>query len=169
MEEIVNRVAKSPLVSLDFDEYLDQSERVYFDLKDCLFQGLILREKDFREFIKEHDWSQYTGRNVGVYCSEDAIIPSWAYMLVATKLEPFVNVMAFGSTEGLEKALVDRAIDQILDMDLKDAKVVIKGCGNLQSRDYAYFELTKKLTGLVSSIMYGEPCSTVPVYKRRKN
>ncbi|MEQ8472732.1 MAG: DUF2480 family protein [Marinoscillum sp.] len=169
MEEIVNRVAKSPLVSLDFDEYIDQSERTYFDLKECLFQGLILREKDFREFIKDHDWAQYAGKNVGVFCSEDVIIPTWAYMLVATKLEPFVNTMAFGGVDGLEKVLIDQAIDQILSKDLSGAKVVIKGCGALQSRDYAYFELTKNLTGVVSSIMYGEPCSTVPVYKRKNS
>lgn len=168
MEEIINRVANSPLVSLDFDEFIDQSERVYFDLKDCLFQGLILKEKDFRDYLKTHNWEQYDGKNVGVYCSEDVIIPTWAYMLVATKLEPYANLIAFGANDGLEKSLIDIAITKMLSKDLKDAKVVIKGCGNLKSRDYAFFELTKRLVGHVSSIMYGEPCSTVPVYKRKK-
>lgn len=168
MDEIVNRVANSALVSLDFDEYLDQTEQAFFDIKEGLFQGLILREKDFRQFIKEFDWSQFQGKNVGVFCSADAIVPTWAYMLVATKLNGVANKMVFGQQEELEKELINEAIQQILIKDLVDAKVVIKGCGNLKSRDYAFFELTKKLTPIVSSIMYGEPCSTVPVYKRRK-
>ncbi|HCX23970.1 MAG TPA: hypothetical protein DHN29_18760 [Cytophagales bacterium] len=168
MEEIVNRVANSSLVSLDFDEFIDQSEQAFFDIKDGLFQGMILREKDFRTYIKEYDWSQYQGKNVGVYCSVDAIVPTWAYMLVATKLDGVANKMVFGQQAELEKELIDEAISQILQKELRDAKVVIKGCGNLQSRDYAFFELTKKLTPIVSSIMYGEPCSTVPVFKRKK-
>ncbi|MBR10754.1 MAG: hypothetical protein CMP48_24100 [Rickettsiales bacterium] len=168
MEEIVNRVANSSLVSLDFDEFIDQSEQAFFDIKYGLFQGMILREKDFRTYIKEYDWSQYQGKNVGVYCSVDAIVPTWAYMLVATKLDGVANKMVFGQQAELEKELIDEAISQILQKELRDAKVVIKGCGNLQSRDYAFFELTKKLTPIVSSIMYGEPCSTVPVFKRKK-
>ena len=168
MEEIVNRVANSSLVSLDFDEFIDQSEQAFFDIKDGLFQGMILREKDFRTYIKEYDWSQYQGKNVGVYCSVDAIVPTWAYMLVATKLDGVANKMVFGQQAELEKELIDEAISQIPQKELRDAKVVIKGCGNLQSRDYAFFELTKKLTPIVSSIMYGEPCSTVPVFKRKK-
>ncbi|WP_258102377.1 DUF2480 family protein [Marinoscillum pacificum] len=168
MDEIVNRVANSALVSLDFDEYIDQTKQAFFDINDGLFQGLILREKDFRQFIKEYDWSQFKGKNVGVFCSADAIVPTWAYMLVATKLNGVANKMVFGQQEELEKELINEAIQQILKKDLVDAKVVIKGCGNLKSRDYAFFELTKKLTPIVSSIMYGEPCSTVPVYKRRK-
>ncbi|RED93592.1 DUF2480 family protein [Marinoscillum furvescens] len=166
MEEIVNRVANSSLVSLDLDEFIDQSEREYFDLKDALFQGLILREREFRTYIKEHDWSQYSGKNVGVFCSSDAIIPSWAFMLVATKLAPYARCSAVGERDALEKILIDEAIEKILSLELDDAKVVIKGCGELQSRDYAYFQLTKRLLGRVASIMYGEPCSTVPVYKR---
>lgn len=167
-EKIINRVANSPLVSLDFDEYIDQSERAFFDIKDCLFQGMILREKDFRSFIKEYNWSQYQDKNVAVFCSVDAIVPTWAYMLVATKLHNVANKMVFGQEEELEKELIDEAINIILDKDLNEAKVVIKGCGNLKSRDYAFFELTKKLTPKVNSIMYGEPCSTVPVYKKKK-
>lgn len=167
-EEIVNRVAKSPLVSLDMDEYIDQSEKAYFDLKEGLFQEMLLREKDFRSFIKEHDWSQYKDKNVGVCCSTDAIIPSWAYMLVATKLHGIAKTVVFGGEEALERELINQAIETILRKDFRDAKVVIKGCGGIQSRDYAYFQLTNRLLPMVSSIMYGEPCSTVPVYKRKK-
>jgi len=168
MSEIVNRVAKSPLTSIDLEDYLDQSERVYFDLKEGLFQGLMLREKDFREFIKNQDWEQFSGKNVGVFCSEDAIIPSWAYMLVVSRLTPYANIIAFGDSGELEKALIDQAIEKLLEENLQDAKIVIKGCGDIENRDYAYFQLAKKLTPLVSSMMYGEPCSTVPVYKRKK-
>ena len=103
-----------------------------------------------------------------MFCSVDAIVPTWAYMLVATKLHNVANKMVFGQEEELEKELIDEAINIILDKDLNEAKVVIKGCGNLKSRDYAFFELTKKLTPKVNSIMYGEPCSTVPVYKKKK-
>lgn len=167
MEEIINRVAGSSLVSLDMDEYMDISDRVSFDLKQGLFQGMILKEKEFRTFIKDYDWNQFQGKNVAVYCSVDTIVPTWAYMLVATRLQPVANVIAFGKEEELEKAIIDRAIEKILKKELQDAKVVIKGCGDIKNRDYAYFQLTNKLTPVVSSIMYGEPCSTVPVFKRK--
>lgn len=169
MEEIVNRVSKSPLISLDIDEYMDQSERAFFDIKEGLYQEIMLREKDFREFIKNHNWEQYAGMNVAVHCSVDAIIPTWAFMLVVTKLQPLANIVAFGKEEELEKAIIDNAIERILKKDLNEAKVVIKGCGNIKNRDYAYFQLTYKLAPLVSSIMYGEPCSTVPVFKKKKS
>ena len=166
---IVNKVAKSPLLTLDLADYLDQRESLLFDLSQCLFQGIVLKEKDFRQFIKEHDWSQYAGKNLGVYCSADAIIPSWAYMLVVTKLQPYTSIIVFGGSEELEKARIDLAIETLAEREkLDNAKVVIKGCGNIDNRDYAYFQLTKKLTPLVSSLMYGEPCSTVPVYKKPK-
>lgn len=168
MEEIVNRVAKSPLVSVDIDEYIDQSDSAFFDLKEGLYQEMILREKDFREFIKNHDWDQYQHKNVAVYCSADAVIPTWAFMLVVTRLQPVANIIAFGGEEELEKAIIDRAIEKISANNLNDAKVVIKGCGNIKNRDYAYFQLTRKLLPVVSSIMYGEPCSTVPVFKKKK-
>lgn len=168
MEEIINRVSKSPLISLDFDEYIDQSERAFFDLKEGLFHGMILKEKEFREFLRDYDWLAFKGKNVGVVCSADAIIPSWAYMLVVTRLGAVANLSAFGGEEELEKALINRAIDKILEQDLEGAKVVIKGCGDIKTRDYAYFELTRRLLPMVSSIMYGEPCSTVPVYKKPK-
>ncbi len=164
--QIVNRVANSPLQSIDLAEYLDNHENSEFDISQGLFQGLVLKEKEFRQFVKDFDWSQYEDKNVAIYCSADAIVPSWAYMLVASKLEPLVHLMVFGSPEDLEKERVDLAIGKLLEQDLTDAKIVIKGCGNLSNRDYAYFELAKRLVPVVSSLMYGEPCSTVPVYKR---
>ncbi len=169
MEEIVNRVAKSPLVSLDLEDYLHTGEYVLFDMKDQLFQGLILKEKDFRTFLKENDWSVYEGKNVGLICTADAIVPTWAYMLLVTKLKEFANSVTFGDEEAIEKLLIDEAITKCLVAnELEGKKVVIKGCGNVKSVEYAYTALTDKLFPVVSSLMYGEPCSTVPIFKRKK-
>lgn len=165
MEEIVNRVSNSSLVFIDLDQFMDTSEQVRLDIKQFLFEGVLLREKEFRASVREHDWGQYQDKNVMVFCSEDTIIPTWAYMIVMSKLSE-AKVAVFGSEVDLEKRLIDRAIVTILKQDLQDKKVVIKGCGDLKSRDYAYFELTKALVPIVSSLMYGEPCSTVPVFKR---
>ncbi len=164
--QIENRVANSALQSIDLAEYLDNQETGEFDISQGLFQGLVLKEREFRQFVKDFEWSQYEGKNVIVNCSADAIVPSWAYMLVASKLEPLAHLLVFGTKEDLEKQRVDHAITKLLEQNLTDAKVVIKGCGNLSNRDYAYFELSRRLTPVVSSLMYGEPCSTVPVYKR---
>ena len=164
-EPIVNRVSKSPLKSIDLEEYLHKGERVDFDLKDHLFQELILREKDFREFIKTHDWNQYEGKNIRLFCSADAVIPIWAYMLLMTKLTQ-ANLVIEGSEDDLEKGLILQAINKMMEGDFTDAKVVIKGCGNIRNNEFAYTELTKALVPHVASLMYGEPCSTVPVYKR---
>lgn len=169
MDEIVNRVAKSPLVSIDLEDYLHSGEYVIFDLKETLFEGLILREKDFRAFLKENDWSVYQGKNVGLICTADAIVPTWAYMLLVTKIREFANSVTFGDEEAIEKSLIDEAIKNcLIENDFKDKKVVIKGCGNVKNIEYAYTALTEKLFPLVSSLMYGEPCSTVPIFKRRK-
>lgn len=167
-EEIVNRIAKSPLVSIDLAEFIDQGEIIGFDLKELLFQEMILREKDFRAFVKEHDWDTYELKNVYVFSSVDAIIPSWAYMIIMSKLQPVANISVVGDRDELEKALIDQAIQKVLKEDIEDKKVVIKGCGNVSNRDYAYGQITKALLPFVSSLMYGEPCSTVPVYKRPK-
>lgn len=169
MEEIVNRVAKSPLISLDLEDYLHQGEYEIFDVKETLFEGLILKEKDFRLFLKEHDWSQYQDKNVGLVCTADAIVPTWAYMLLATRLKEYANSVTFGNEEAIEKTLIDQAIDLCLEKnDLMDKKVVIKGCGNVNSIEYAYTAITDKLLPIVNSLMYGEPCSTVPIFKRKK-
>lgn len=169
MEEIVNRVAKSPLVSLDLEDYLHTGDYVLFDMKDQLFQGLILKEKDFRAFLKENDWSVYEGKNVGLICTAEAIVPTWAYMLLVTKLKEYANSVTFGDEAAIEKSLIDEAIAKCLaENELEGKKVVIKGCGNVKSIEYAYTALTDKLFPVVSSLMYGEPCSTVPIFKRKK-
>ncbi|WP_205503422.1 DUF2480 family protein [Rufibacter psychrotolerans] len=168
MEEFVNRVANSGLVTLNLEEYLHPGERMVYDIKDNLFHGLMLREKDFRAFVKEHDWSQYAGKNVAIICSTDAIVPTWAYMLLATKLQPFVNRYVFGDLDALEQALLQDAISKINPEEYHDAKVVIKGCGQIPVPTFAYVEIMQKLLPVVSSIMYGEPCSTVPIYKKPK-
>ncbi len=166
-EPIINRVASSPLKSVDLEDYLHKGGQVAFDLKDVLFQGMILREKDFRAFIKENDWSVYADKNVRLFCSADAIIPSWAYMLLVSKLGD-ANLVVEGSEDDLEKALILQAIDKMMHDDYLEAKVVIKGCGEIRNKEFAYTELAKALIPVVSSLMYGEPCSTVPVYKKPK-
>ncbi len=165
---IINKVANSSLVSLDLEEYYDQAERVVYDIAQNLFQELLLREKDFRDFIKTHDWSLYQGKNVAIICSADAIVPVWAYMLLATHLEPYTKKIVFGSLEELENTLFREAIAKIDIAQFQDAKVVIKGCSNFPVPVAAYVEISRLLRPLASSIMYGEPCSTVPIYKKAK-
>ncbi|WP_299709266.1 DUF2480 family protein [uncultured Pontibacter sp.] len=168
MSDIINKVAQSALVTLNLEELLHPGERVVYDIKENLFQGLILREKDFRAFVKEHDWSAYAGKNVAIICSVDAIVPTWAYMLLATKLQAHANYYVFGDLEALEQALMQEAIAKVDPEEYRDGKVVIKGCGSIPVPTYAYVEIMRKLLPVVSSLMYGEPCSTVPLYKRPK-
>ncbi len=165
---IVNRVASSGLLTIDLEDYYQEGERELLDIAPALFQGLILREKDFRQWVKERDWGQYAGKLVAIYCSADAIVPTWAYMLLATKLEPFTKMLVFGNLETLEEVLFRKALEQIKPEDFEGAKVVVKGCSNKPVPTAAYVEVSRKLAPVVSSIMYGEPCSTVPVYKRPK-
>lgn len=168
MEPIVNKVAASGLVTIDLEEYYLEGERVLFDIKDLLFQGLILREKNFREFVKNEDWSKYTNKYVAVICSADAIVPTWAYMLLTVHLEPFAKKIVFGNLETLETILYNEALSKLNINDYKDARIVIKGCGNLPVPKAAYVEITRLLRPVAKSIMYGEPCSTVPLYKQTK-
>ncbi|OKL41233.1 DUF2480 family protein [Pontibacter flavimaris] len=168
-EEIINRVAQSALVTLNLELLLHPGERIVYDIKDNLFQGLILREKDFRAFVKDHDWSQYEGKNVAITCSVDAIVPTWAYMLLASKLQNYANYYVFGDLEALEQALMQEAIAKVDMEEYRDAKVVVKGCGSIPVPPYAYVEVMRKLTPVAASVMYGEPCSTVPLYKKPKN
>ncbi|NBB19438.1 DUF2480 family protein [Runella sp. CRIBMP] len=169
MEEIINRVAKSGLVTLDLEDYYHPGARVLYDLKENLFMGMILKEKDFREFLKSHDWSQYKGQNVAITCTEDAIIPTWAYMLLALHLEPYANSVVFGNLNDLEEKLYFDAINHINPEDYRDARVVVKGCSKHPVPTAAYVEITRKLQPVAQTLMFGEPCSTVPLYKRPKN
>lgn len=166
--EIINRVAKSGLVSLDLEDYYHPGERVVYDLKDNLYMGLILKEKDFREFLKTHDWSQYAGKNVAVTCTEDAIVPTWAYMLLTLQLQPYANIIVFGNLQDLEEKLYFDAIAQINVDDYRDLRVVVKGCSKVPVPTAAYVEITRVLRPVVQTLMFGEPCSTVPLYKRAK-
>lgn len=167
-QPIVNRVAKSPLKSIDLEDYFPDGEITVYDLAENLFNGMILREKDFREFIKSHNWQQYDNKFVALTCSVDAIVPTWAYMLLATKLSPYARLVVFGNKETMYRSMWHMAIEKIKPENFEGAKVVVKGCGNLPETQYGYVALSQALTPYVSSLMYGEPCSTVPVYKKPK-
>jgi hypothetical protein len=168
MSELINKVAQSALVTINLEELLHPGERVVYDIKENLFHGLMLREKDFRAFLKENDWSVYDGKNVAIICSADAIVPTWAYMLLATKLQNQANHYVFGDLEALEQSLLKEAIAKIDPEEYREGKVVIKGCGSIPVPTFAYVEIMQKLLPVVSSLMYGEPCSTVPLYKKPK-
>jgi Protein of unknown function (DUF2480) len=165
-EIITNKVAESGIITIDPANYIPAGETVVFDLKDHLFMGLMLKEKDFREALKKTDWEQYRDKNVAVTCSADAIIPVWAYMLVASYLQPVAKEIVMGDEKELLRQLFIKNISLININELADQRIVIKGCGDIPIGDYVYLELTKILRPVAKSIMYGEPCSTVPVYKK---
>lgn len=165
--EIKNRVAESGIITLNLEDFFPKEDVLLFDIKDYLFMEMILKEKDFREALKNLDWEKYRGRNVGIICSADAIIPQWAYMLITTYLFPVANFVAVGDADEVKKRLLLKEINSLTTDEFKNARVVIKGCGDLQISDYAYAEITRVLLPMVKSVMYGEPCSTVPVYKRK--
>ncbi len=166
-ENFVNKVVTSGLITLNLEDYFDKGPRLVYDIKENLFHGLMLREKDFREFIKGHDWTSYTGKNVAVTCSTDAIVPTWAYMLLANKMKPYANEVVFGTLATLEAVLFSKALAKIDLQPFANERVVIKGCADIEIPVSAYVEITGLLTPVVKSIMYGEPCSTVPIYKRK--
>lgn len=167
MEEIVNRVANSGIITFNLEDYYQQGERVTYDIAQNLFQGLILREKDFRQFLKEKDWMEYDSKNVALHCSADAIVPTWAYMLLADKLFGIANKVVFGDLVYLENILITEAISKVEWESFEGKRVVVKGCGDLDIPESAYVEVMHKLRPYAKSIMYGEPCSTVPLYKRK--
>lgn len=166
-ETIVNKVAESGLVTIDLEEYYPKGEIKIFDLKDYLFMGLILKEKDFRAALQNKNWQEYKGAYVGITCSADAIVPAWAYMLVASYLQPVAGEVAFGDEKTLVNTLFIKKISAINGEDYLDKRVIVKGCGDVQVPETAYLEITNKLRPFVKSIMYGEACSNVPVYKRK--
>lgn len=164
---LLNKVAASGIISLDLEKYLPAGEMATFDLKDHLFMGLILKEKDFREALKNLDWSSYAGKNVAITCSVDAIIPVWAYMLVTTYLQPVAKYIFTGTADEMKKHLFLQNLSSLNVDEFKEARIVVKGCGEMPIDSYAYAEITRVLLPHAKSIMYGEPCSTVPVYKKK--
>jgi len=170
MEEVfINKVANSGIETINLEEYFPVGERVFIDVKELLFMGLVLKEKDFREWIKVHNWEQYSQKYVAIYCSSDAIVPTWAFMLISTKLSGVANKVVFGDLNALEATLWESALNELNIDQYKDKKVVIKGCGDLPVSAAAYTNISSKLVPIVQSLMYGEPCSTVPVFKRKTN
>lgn len=166
-EEIINKVALSPLLTLDLEEYYPKEEIAVFDLKPFLFMDLILKEKDFRAALQNTDWSVYQDKIVAVTCTADAVIPVWAYMLVAACLEPVAKDVIMGDQKKAAEQILLKKIQAINMEEYADKRVVVKGCGEMPIGDFAYMEITKRLRPVAKSIMYGEPCSTVPVYKKK--
>jgi hypothetical protein len=164
----VNKVAESGIMTIDLENYFSKEEIVVFDVKDHLFMGLILKEKDFREALKNLDISAYSGKYVALTCSADAVIPMWAYMLVTSLLQPVATLVFYGTQIELETLLLLCNIDSIDADGYINQRVVIKGCGEKPLPESAYIKITEKLRPVAKSIMYGEPCSTVPVYKKAK-
>lgn len=164
---IVNKVANSGLVSLNLEDYLPKEDIVTFDLKDYLFRGLILKEKEFREALKQINWEDYTGKNVAIICSADAIIPLWAYMLVTTYLQPFAQDIYTGESSDMYKHLFLKNLSAIDTTPFTDQRIIIKGCGDTPIDSYAYAEITRLLRPVAKSIMYGEACSNVPIFKKK--
>jgi hypothetical protein len=166
-EGFINKVEESGLITINLEDYYPSEEIVLFDLKDYLFMGLILKEKEFREALKQIDLSVYKDKLVAVTCSADAIIPIWAYMLIGSLLQPVVKELYYGTTTQFQQQILLNNIASINAADYFEKRVVIKGCGDLPIGEAAYLQVTQKLRPVVKSIMYGEPCSTVPIYKKK--
>jgi hypothetical protein len=167
-EEIINKVAQSGLIEFNLEDYYPSGERILLDIRDHLFQGLILKEKDFREYVKMEDWSAFKNKFVAITCTADAIVPTWAYMLLSSALSPFAKKFIFGNLETLETVLFIEALSGMDVEKFRDCRVVIKGCSNLPVPVSAYVEIMRLLRPVTKSLMYGEPCSTVPLYKKDK-
>lgn len=165
-EEIINRVSQSKLITFDLEDYYPEGQRVLLDIKNWLFEGIILREKEFRTFVEENKWEEYKDTFVALYCSTDAIIPGWANMLIASKLEPFAKKVVFGNLEQLETSVYQSLIENLEVSPFIDKLVIIKGCSNKPVPPNAYLWITAKLQTVARSVMYGEACSSVPLFKR---
>ncbi|MBE7628758.1 DUF2480 family protein [Tenacibaculum piscium] len=165
-EEIINKIANSQLTTIDLEDFYPKGNRVVFDIKDWLYQGIILREKDFREYVKNHNWQQYDGNYVALKCSEDAIIPSWAYLLLTTKLTDFAKKVVVGDLELLETVLFNDIITNLNITEYQDKRLIIKGCSDKPIPQSAYTLLVSKIQPVCKSIMFGEACSTVPLFKK---
>jgi Protein of unknown function (DUF2480) len=167
-ESIINKVASSGIITLDLEEMYPAGERVVFDLEPLLWQGIALKEDDLRAFVKDHGWSAYKGKFVSVHCSVDAIIPTWAYMLVAAHLQPFAALVTQGDADQLERAIFTSFVQRFDIEPYRGGRIVVKGCSKLPVPLNAYVELSAKLMPAAKSLMFGEPCSTVPLYKAPK-
>lgn len=166
-ELIKNKIADSGIITIDLASLLPNNEITLFDIKQYLFKELILKEKDFRAALIEIDWTMYTNKIVGIHCSTDAIIPMWANMLIVSNLQPFAKAVFFGNEDKVREQLILEKINEVNPNDYQDQRVVIKGCGETKIEESAYVAITQKLRPTVKSIMFGEPCSTVPVFKRK--
>ena len=166
-DEIINRVANSKLITINLEDYYPTGNRVLFDIKDWLFEGFVLREKDFRNQVTEFDWSQYQNAYIALTCSSDAIIPGWAYMLLSIQLEPFAKKIIIGNLETLETSIYQDIINNLDVSEFKDKPIIVKGCSKKPVPQNAYIMLATKLKPIVKSIMYGEACSSVPLFKNK--
>ena len=166
-DEIVNRVANSGLVNFDLEAYYPNGQRQLIDLKDWLFEGLILKEKDFRQAVKDYDWAQHQDQYVAIDCSADAIVPVWSYMLISNAISPYAKKVVKGNLENLESFIFHELINTLNINTFKNQRVIVKGCSNLPIPESAYVAITNKLSPVVKSIMYGEACSSVPIYKKK--
>lgn len=166
-EEIINRVANSKLKVIDLEDYYPEGNRITFDIKDWLLEGLVLREKDFRQYVSKHNWSQYQDSYVALHCSTDAIVPDWAYILISVQLEDISKLTVIGSLDHLESILYTSIIAELDVSEYKDMPVIIKGCSNKPVPSNALVLLSQKLKPIAKSIMFGEACSSVPLYKRK--
>ena len=167
MADIINKVAESGLISLDLEAYYPKGNIAVFDLKDYLFMNLILKEKDFRAALLTTDWNAYQDKYVAITCTADAIIPMWANMLVASYLQPIAKDVVFGNEQQLITIVLAKNVAAINGEEYIDKRIVVKGCGDIAIPESAYVDITNKLRPFAKSIMYGEPCSTVPIYKKR--
>ena len=166
-DEIINRVANSKLITVDLEDYYPKGNRVLFDIKNWLLEGLVLREKAFREYISQHNWSQYNDSYVALTCSTDAIVPAWAFMLISIHLQPFAKKTVIGNLDALETSIYQDIINNLDVSDFKDKPLIIKGCSKKPVPQNAYIMLSNKLKPIAKSIMYGEACSSVPLYKNK--
>lgn len=166
-EEIVNRVANSALQVFDLEDYYPEGKRTALDISGWLWEGFVLREKDFREALKNHDWQQYEGQYVALHCSTDAIVPAWAYMLVTVHLQPYAKKIVQGRPQDLDVLLYSNILNKLDYSSYEGKPVIIKGCSRKPVPEEAYTLATQKLMPVAKSIMFGEACSSVPLFKRR--
>ena len=167
MDEIVNKVANSKLVQIDLAEYYTQGPRVEFDIKPWLYEELILKENDFRKYVADHDWTQYQDQHVNIVCSADAIVPSWAFLLIGLHLESVAKTIVQGNRETLEIVLFENFFKQFDFQQFEGKLLIVKGCGNLPIPPQAYINFVTNASKFAKSIMFGEPCSSVPLFKRK--